>query len=102
MQTLLCQLVRPFQAQDPCVPLGLLLRGPPGSGKSFLAAALAAELPARLLAAGSADLLAARVGDGEKAVAKLFGAARAATSAELLEDIDELADSPETCAPWRV
>ena len=72
-------------------PLGVLISGSPGSGKTFLASQLAAELGAHFFAASPADLLASRVGEAEKHVASLFSSARhCAPSTLLLEDLDTL------------
>ena len=74
----------------------LLISGQPGSGKSFLALQLAAELLWHLFVASPADLLAARVGDAEKRVAQLFASARrCAPSCVLLEDLETLLPADE-------
>jgi SpoVK/Ycf46/Vps4 family AAA+-type ATPase len=55
---------------------GLLLFGPPGCGKTFIARALAGELDARFIAVGLADILDMWLGESEKRVKELFRAAR--------------------------
>lgn len=126
LETLRAYVVEPFrklQVEDPHLgwqnetaepPVGILLTGGPGSGKSFIAVQLAAELNAQLFAASPADLLASRVGDAEKRVATLFRAARrAAPSVVVIEDIDSIApagmdeeaefdseEGSETCAAF--
>ena len=96
--TLREMVIQPFscmQKEKACSmepPIGVLLSGNPGSGKTFLAAQLAAELSAHLFNASPADLLASRVGDAEKHLAALFRSARGcAPSIIVLEDIENLA-----------
>lgn len=55
---------------------GLLLYGPPGCGKTFLARAVAGEVGARFHAVSIHDLLEKWFGDTEKLVHELFHAAR--------------------------
>jgi SpoVK/Ycf46/Vps4 family AAA+-type ATPase len=55
---------------------GLLLYGPPGCGKTFVARAAAGELGARFLAVGIHDILDKFWGESEKAVHALFEHAR--------------------------
>ena len=55
---------------------GLLLYGPPGCGKTFLARALAGELGARFVEVGISDVLDMYVGTSERNVAQIFAAAR--------------------------
>ena len=91
-------------------PIGVVVTGCPGSGKSFLAAQLASELSAHFFNASPADLLSSRVGDAEKQLESLFRSARGcAPSIILLEDIENLAPaapvdregaSAETCISY--
>jgi AAA+ superfamily predicted ATPase len=55
---------------------GLLLFGPPGCGKTYIARALAGELDARFISVGLADILDMWLGESEKRVKELFRAAR--------------------------
>jgi AAA+ superfamily predicted ATPase len=55
---------------------GLLLWGPPGTGKTFIARALSGELGARFLSATPADIYGSYFGQSEQNVARLFGEAR--------------------------
>ncbi|WP_319452179.1 MULTISPECIES: AAA family ATPase [unclassified Mycobacterium] len=55
---------------------GLLLYGPPGCGKTFIARAIAGELGARFYPVGIADVLDMWVGRSERNLAEIFAAAR--------------------------
>jgi SpoVK/Ycf46/Vps4 family AAA+-type ATPase len=65
---------------------GLLLYGPPGCGKTFLARAVAGEVGARFHAVSIHDLLEKWFGDTEKLVHELFAAARRKKPAILFFD----------------
>lgn len=70
---------------------GLLLYGPPGCGKTFLARAVAGELGARFLEVGISDVLDMYVGTSERNVAEMFAAARRNAPCVLfLDEIDAL------------
>jgi SpoVK/Ycf46/Vps4 family AAA+-type ATPase len=70
---------------------GLLLYGPPGCGKTFLARAVAGELAARFLSVSLADVLDMYVGQSEKNVHELFEVARAAAPCVLfLDELDAI------------
>ena len=55
---------------------GLLLYGPPGCGKTFLARAISGELGASFLPVGIADVLHRWFGDSERAMHEIFETAR--------------------------
>jgi len=55
---------------------GLLLYGPPGCGKTFIARAIAGELGARFYPVGIADVLDMWAGRSERNLAEVFAAAR--------------------------
>jgi AAA+ superfamily predicted ATPase len=55
---------------------GLLLWGPPGTGKTFVARALSGEMGAGFLTATPADIYGTYFSDGERNIARLFRTAR--------------------------
>lgn len=75
-------------------PTGLLLYGPPGTGKTTIARVLASQAKCRFFTTSPAEVHSMWIGEGEKAVAKLFGEARANAPAILfLDEIDALIPS---------
>jgi len=73
-------------------PRGLLLHGPPGTGKTFVVRALAHESAAAFFPVKGAELLDKWVGESERAVRELFARARAVAPAILFfDEIDALA-----------
>ena len=57
-------------------PRGILLFGPPGCGKTLLAAAVATEIEANFYSIDAASIMSKWLGEAEQNVAKLFGSAR--------------------------
>jgi AAA+ superfamily predicted ATPase len=70
---------------------GLLLYGPPGCGKTFIARAIAGEIDAKFISVSLADVLDMYVGKSEQNVHELFEIARAnAPCVIFLDEVDAL------------
>jgi SpoVK/Ycf46/Vps4 family AAA+-type ATPase len=70
---------------------GLLLWGPPGCGKTFIARAIAGELGAQFIGVGLHEILDMYLGQSERNVHALFETARRRTPAVLfLDEVDAL------------
>jgi ATP-dependent 26S proteasome regulatory subunit len=70
---------------------GLLLWGPPGTGKTFIARALSGELGARFWSATPADIYGSYFGQSEQNVARLFSEARKdAPGVVFLDELDAI------------
>ncbi|MCC2670252.1 MAG: Cell division protein FtsH [Armatimonadetes bacterium] len=70
---------------------GLILYGPPGCGKTFIARALAGELGAKFIAVGMADVLDMWLGESEKKLQRIFDTARRNAPAVLFfDEVDAL------------
>jgi AAA+ superfamily predicted ATPase len=70
---------------------GLLLYGPPGCGKTFIARALAGEMGANFLVVSLADVLGIYIGESERNVREIFDHARRnAPCVIFFEEIDAL------------
>lgn len=73
-------------------PRGILLFGPPGTGKTYVTRALAHESGAAFFAVKGAELLDKFVGESERGVREVFAQARAAAPAILFfDELDALA-----------
>ncbi|HEY4699164.1 MAG TPA: AAA family ATPase [Nitrososphaerales archaeon] len=57
-------------------PRGILMYGPPGCGKTMLAAATASEIEGYFMTVDAASIMSKWLGEAEKNVAKLFNSAR--------------------------
>ena len=57
-------------------PRGILLFGPPGCGKTYIAAAVAGEIDGCFLSVDAASVMSKWLGEAEKRVSKLFAKAR--------------------------
>jgi SpoVK/Ycf46/Vps4 family AAA+-type ATPase len=70
---------------------GLLLYGPPGCGKTFIARAVAGELGAKFTGIGISDVLDMWLGESERKLHELFAAARRHAPCVLfLDEVDAL------------
>jgi SpoVK/Ycf46/Vps4 family AAA+-type ATPase len=70
---------------------GLLMYGPPGCGKTFIARAVAGELGARFLAVSFADVVDSMLGQSERNIHELFGLARrSAPCVVFLDEVDAI------------
>jgi transitional endoplasmic reticulum ATPase len=80
-----------FQQSGCKPPQGLLLTGRPGSGKSYIAHAIAGQAGISILAINAAELVSKWVGDTERAVKEVFKKARQVAPAILFfDEIDAL------------
>ena len=77
-------------------PRGILLYGPPGCGKTLLAAAAAAEIEGYFINVDAASMMSKWLGEAEKNISKLFKMARTLNESEnvpvllFIDEIDSL------------
>lgn len=70
---------------------GLMLYGPPGCGKTFIARALAGEIGAKFMAVGLSDILDMYIGESERKLHEIFNTARrAAPSILFFDELDAI------------
>lgn len=81
-----------FEAVNTTPPKGILLFGPPGTGKTMLAKAVASESEANFISIKGPELLSKYVGESEKAVRDTFRKAKqAAPTVIFFDEIDAMA-----------
>ena len=74
-------------------PSGVLLAGPPGTGKTTIARVLASETNASFLAVNAADIFSKWLGESEQRVKELFARARAQVPAIIfMDEIDAIVE----------
>jgi len=74
------------------IPRGIIFHGPPGTGKSFFAKAMATEMGATLTVVSGPELKSKWVGESEERIRQLFAQAReSAPSIIVFDEIDSIA-----------
>lgn len=84
-------------------PVGVLLHGPPGTGKTTIAKAMASQVHASFYELSAAQLISKWAGESEQRVAKLFSRARAnRPSIVFIDEVDALLRrrSADSAAKW--
>ncbi|KAJ2804671.1 hypothetical protein H4R20_002411 [Coemansia guatemalensis] len=76
-------------------PRGVLLHGPPGTGKTMLAKAAATEVAANFISVAIPDLIKGEVGESEKSLAAVFETAKRSPSILFLDEIEAIFGSRE-------
>ncbi|KAJ1950474.1 hypothetical protein EC988_004373, partial [Linderina pennispora] len=76
-------------------PRGVLLHGPPGTGKTMIARAIAHEVSANFIPVAIPDLIKGEVGESEKALASVFESAVRMPSILFLDEIEAIFGSRE-------
>ncbi|CAE6357490.1 unnamed protein product [Rhizoctonia solani] len=83
---------------------GALFFGPPGTGKTHLARAIAKESGSRMIAVKPSDIMDKYVGESEKIISGLFQLARRLKPCIVfIDEIDSFfgARTSKSCSPWR-
>ena len=80
-----------FEELGARIPRGYLIAGPPGSGKTLLARALAGEANAAFISASATEFVEVYVGEGAARVRDLFAQARSmAPAIVFIDEIDSI------------
>jgi transitional endoplasmic reticulum ATPase len=99
----LAPLLERLAARDAASDFSLLLTGPPGTGKTALAAHLAERLDRPLQVKRASDLLSKWVGDTEANIAAAFADARQAGAVLLFDEADSLLlDRTDAQRSWEI
>lgn len=92
-----------FEAINTKPPKGILLFGPPGTGKTMLAKAIANESEANFISIKGPELLSKYVGESEKAVREVFRKARQASPTVIFfDELDSIAPTRNTSSDSHV